>query len=60
MDRYYFYDDVNLIIYHDTEFSDDPKLIYLGTSDNTNWAMAAQVFTKNMQISSGYRLRRLN
>jgi hypothetical protein len=60
MDRYYFYDDENLIIYHSTEFSDDPKLIYLGSSDNANWAMAAQVLTKNMAIKSGYRLRRLN
>ena len=60
MDRHYFYDDTNLIIYHGTEFSSDPKLIYLGTSDNANWAMAAQVFTKNMKIDSGYKLKRLD
>ena len=60
MNRYYFYNDTNKIIYHGTEFSSDPNLIYLGTSDNTNWAMAAQVFTKDMKINSGYKLKRLD
>ena len=60
MNRYYFYNDNKKIIYHGTEFSSDPNLIYLGTSDNTNWAMAAQVFTKDMKINSGYKLKRLD
>lgn len=60
MDRYYFYNDTNKTIYHGTEFSSDPNLIYLGTSDNVNWAMAAQVFTKDMKINSGYKLKRLD
>jgi hypothetical protein len=61
MDRYYFYDDKKLIVYHGTDFADfDPSLIYLGTSDNENWAMAAAVFIKDMKIKSGYRLVRLD
>ena len=60
MNRYFFCDDTKKIIYHGTEFSSDPNLIYLGTSDNANWAMAAQVFTKNMKIDSGYKLKRLD
>jgi len=60
MNRYYFYNDTKRIIYHGTEFSSDQSLIYLGTSDNANWAMAAQVFTKNMKINSGYKLKRLD
>lgn len=60
LNRYFFYDDQKKIIYHGTEFSSDPNLIYLGTSDNANWAMAAQVFTKNMKIDSGYKLKRLD
>ena len=60
MNRYYFYNDKSMIVYHSKEFSSDPNLIYLGTSDNANWAMAAQVFTKNMKINSGYKLKRLD
>ena len=60
LNRYFFYDDTDKIIYHGTEFSSDPNLIYLATSDNTNWAMAAQVFTKDMKINSGYKLKRLD
>ena len=60
MNRYYFYNDIEKVIYHGTEFSSDPNLIYLGTSDNANWAMAAQVFTKNMKINSGYKPKRLD
>lgn len=60
MDRYYFYSEIKKTIFHGTEFSSDPDLIYLGTSDNGNWAMAATVFTKNMKIDSGYKLKRLD
>jgi hypothetical protein len=60
MDRYYFYNDQTKIIYHSKEFSLDPDLIYLGSSDNPNFAMAAQVLTKNNTIPTGYRLRRLD
>ena len=60
MNRYYFYDDTKKIIYHGTEFASGSNLTYLGTSDNANWAMAAQVFTKNMEINSGYKLKRLD
>ena len=58
MDRYYFYNDKTMIVYHSDEFISDPDLIFLGSSDNTNWAMAAQVLTKNNKINSGYKLRR--
>lgn len=58
MERYYFYNDKTMIVYHSEEFLSDPNLIYLGTSNNTNWAMAAQVFTKNNKITSGYKLVR--
>lgn len=60
MDRYYFYDDKKLIIYHGTEFSSDPNLIYIGTSDNSNWMMAAQVFMKNCKINTGFKIRKLD
>lgn len=58
MERYYFYDDKKLIVYHSEEFLTDSNLVYLGTSDNSNWAMAAAVFTSKMVIKSGYKLVR--
>ena len=60
MDRYYFYSEKKKTIYHGEAFSSDPDLIYLGTSDNANWAMAAGVFVKDMKINSGYKLERLD
>jgi len=59
MERYYFYDDRNLIVYYSENFTDRSDLIYLGTSDNRKPLMAAAAFTKNMQINSGYKIRQL-
>ena len=58
-ERYYSYDDRNLIVYYSEEFPEDPNLIHLGTSDNPKPAMAAAVFLKDGKIKSGFRLREL-
>lgn len=58
-ERYYTYDDRNLIVYYSDELPENPNLIYLGTSDNPNPSMAAAVFLKNGKIQSGFRLRKL-
>ena len=58
-ERYYSYDDRNLIVYYSDEFPEDSNLVYLGTSDNPKPAMAAAVFLKDGKIKSGFRLREL-
>lgn len=59
MERYYSYDDKNLIVYYSEEFPTNPNLIYLGTSDNRNPTMAAASFLKDGKINSGFRVREL-
>lgn len=56
MERYYFYDDRNLIIYYSEIFLTDSNLIYLGTSDNSIPLMAAAAFTHSNNIKSGYKV----
>lgn len=58
-ERYYSYDDRNLIVYYSDDFPEDPNLIYLGTSDNPKPAMATAAFLKDGKIKSGFRLREL-
>lgn len=59
-DKYYFYDDSSRIIYYSEEMSEDPHLIYIGTSDNPNFSMAAQAFVQKSGIQTGYKLRSLD
>lgn len=58
-ERYYTYDDKNLIIFHSLEYPSNSNLIYLGTSDNPSPMMAAAVFLKDGKISEGFRVREL-
>lgn len=57
--KYYFYNDATQIIYYSEEFTSDPDLIYVGTSDNPNPKMAAGAFMQNGKAPSGYSIQEL-
>jgi hypothetical protein len=56
---YYFMDDVRKILYFSEEFSTDPDLIYVGTSNNPKPKSAAASFVQDNKISSGFKIQRL-
>jgi hypothetical protein len=56
---YYFVNDRTKVVYYSEDFSDDPDLIYVGTSDNPKPKMAVAAFMQSGRVNSGYKVRKL-
>ena len=57
INRHYFLDDANKIIYYMIDYPDTTRLTYMGTSDNPNTKMAAAVFMSQGKCLTGCKIR---
>lgn len=57
INRHYFLDDKNKIIYYMIDYPDTDRLTYMGTSDNPNPKMAAAVFMHHGKRLTGCKIR---
>ncbi len=57
INRHYFLDDKNKIVYYMIDWPEVTRLTYMGTSDNPNIKMAAQVFMRQGKCLTGCKIK---